>query len=92
MSKLEAGRFLAPKTPSPPSFLVVVWAKSDFGFALFEEYMLDGDKPAGWNRTGHILANLLVAESIELCGAGAHDVVRRGDILLGTAGIMSKQQ
>ncbi len=32
----------------------------------------------------HSLANLLVAESAELCCAGAHDVVRGGDVLLGS--------
>ena len=33
-------------------------------------------------RSSDLLSNLLAAESIELGGAGRHDVVRRGDVLL----------
>lgn len=86
---------LAPKRFSPWNFLVLAWAKSDFGLTLklkvclisFIEFSSGLMMEMGSSRESRgqdLLRDLFVAQCRKLCGAGTHDGVGRGDVLLGT--------
>lgn len=88
----------APSAFSPLSFLTLAWAKRDLGLALpiasarhkFRGPACNKRNKVQKEEKRNLLAGVLVSQSVNLGRTGAHDIIRRRNILLGPRGGISK--